>query len=44
MAWSSQFSIIPMPQPWQALVGIWLGRRYFAASLFIDLISLPGAP
>ncbi len=22
MAWSSQFSIIPIPQPWQALVGI----------------------
>src|SRR5262249_2605750 len=35
MAWSSQFSIMPIPQPWQALVGIWLGRRYFWASLFI---------
>ncbi len=22
MAWSSQFSIMPIPQPWQALVGI----------------------
>src|SRR3990172_7971124 len=35
MAWRSQFSIMPMPQPWQAFVGIWLGLRYFAASLFM---------
>src|SRR5262249_26961029 len=35
MACRSQFSIIPIPQPWQALVGIWLGRKYFWASLFM---------
>jgi hypothetical protein len=30
---------MPMPQPWQAFVGIWLGLKYFFASLFIDYLT-----
>jgi hypothetical protein len=37
MACKSQFSIIPIPQPWQAFVGIWLGLKYFFARRFMSV-------